>query len=314
LEKQTCLGNNWVSPGLGAGAATERSTIDVTRRYNLRVFAHHPREWQRNRYVYPVISRRSRGLSVGVNLNPDAVCNFDCVYCQVDRSQPPKVRRVDTAVLAEELDQMLGWAADRSIFEHPQFERVPDELKRVNDIAFSGDGEPTTCPVFPESVAIAADLKKKWSLGDTKLVLITHAGSLTRPKVAAALDVMMANNGEIWAKLDAGTEEYFQAIARTKFTLRQIVDSITATARTYPVVIQSLWMRLHDEPPAAGEIDAFVDRLAEVLDGGGRISLVQVYTVARKPTESYVTPLTSDELESIAAAVRDRTGLATATY
>ncbi len=52
------------------------------------LFTQHSRSWQSNRYVYPVISRRSKGLSIGVNLNPDKVCNFDCVYCCVDRTHP----------------------------------------------------------------------------------------------------------------------------------------------------------------------------------------------------------------------------------
>ncbi len=290
------------------------STIDTTQRYKLHLFAHHPREWGGNLHVYPVISRRARGLSVGVNLNPDAACNFDCVYCQVDRSQPPRVRRVDLEIFARELDRMLSWAADGSVFDHPQFAGVPDELKRMNDVAFSGDGEPTTCPVFPESVQIAADLRRKWRLDEAKLVLITDACYLTKPKVAEALEVMAANNGEIWAKLDAGTEEYFRRVNRPNFPLQHVVDSIAATARRQPVVIQSLWMRLHDELPRAEEIDAFASRLKAILDTGGRLAAVQVYTVARQPTESYVTPLTGDELESIASVVRDRTGLETVTY
>ena len=46
----------------------------------------HERRFEANRFVYPVLSRRSKGLSLGVNLNPDKVCNFDCIYCQVDRT------------------------------------------------------------------------------------------------------------------------------------------------------------------------------------------------------------------------------------
>ena len=48
-------------------------------------FAAHPRTYHENKFVYPVLSRRSGGISIGVNLNPDKICNFDCIYCQVDR-------------------------------------------------------------------------------------------------------------------------------------------------------------------------------------------------------------------------------------
>ncbi|MCA9259705.1 MAG: hypothetical protein KDA61_10920, partial [Planctomycetales bacterium] len=67
----------------------------------------HPRSYQTNRFVYPVLSRRSGGISLGVNLNPDKICNFDCVYCQVDRRVAPQVTEVDRDVLAAELVEML---------------------------------------------------------------------------------------------------------------------------------------------------------------------------------------------------------------
>jgi hypothetical protein len=69
-------------------------------------------------------------------------------------------------------------------------------------------------------------------------------------------------------------------------------------------------MRLHGEPPAADELLAFCDRLNEITAAGGRIKLVQVYTVARQPAESFVGPLGDPEVDGIAALVRERTGLA----
>ncbi|MCH8086335.1 MAG: hypothetical protein IIC81_00635 [Chloroflexi bacterium] len=120
----------------------------------------HPRDWRRNLYVYPVISRRSRGLSLGINLNPDTACNFDCVYCQVDRTTAPRVRDVDPARISEELTQLIAEAKDGTLFDDPAFAGVPAALQNVKDIAFSGDGEPTTCPVFCECVEIVAAVKK----------------------------------------------------------------------------------------------------------------------------------------------------------
>jgi len=124
----------------------------------LPLFTQHSRSWQQNRYVYPVISRRSKGLSIGVNLNPDKACNFDCVYCCVDRTTPATVRRVDLAILREELDHMIGLAASGELFEQPPFDQTPAQLRRVNDVAFSGDGEPTSYAQFPEAGRMAAEL------------------------------------------------------------------------------------------------------------------------------------------------------------
>src|SRR6059058_3249077 len=114
----------------------------------LPLFTQHSRSWQRNRYVYPVVSRRSKGLSIGVNLNPDKICNFDCVYCQVDRTTPGGDRDVDLPRLRVELAAMLDAVTTGQLFRHERFRQTPQHLRRLNDIAFSGDGEPTTCPQF----------------------------------------------------------------------------------------------------------------------------------------------------------------------
>lgn len=284
------------------------------KRYHIRAFAEHARDWGQNLYVYPVIARRSGGLSVGVNLNPDAACNFDCVYCQVDRSIPPRVRSVELGVLRGELGAMLDWAIDGSLFDHPQFRALPDDLRVLKDIAFSGDGEPTTCPVFAEAVALAAELKQARGLFAVKLVLITDACYLDRPEVEAGLAIMDANQGEIWAKLDAGTEAYFRAVNRPNYSLDHVVANIVHAARRRPVVIQSLWMRLHGVPPPAEEVGAFIERLGDILREEGRIARVQVYTIARRTTEPYATMLRDDELDAIAARVAAALPLSVHTY
>ena len=268
------------------------------------LFADHPRNWHENHYVYPVISRRSGGLSVGVNLNPDKACNFDCVYCQVDRTIAPVVRKVDPDRLRVELGQMLRLAANGALFDDPAFAQVPPPYRRINDIAFSGDGEPTTSPCLLDAVRIAADLKRELGLGEVKLVLITDSAYLTQPQVREALAVMDANNGELWTKLDAGTEAYYQQVNRPNVELQRVLDNILDAARVRPVVIQSLWMALHGQPPPDAEIDAFADRLRTIITQGGMIKLVQVYTVARQTAEPWVTPLPDAMVESIAARIR----------
>ncbi len=279
-----------------------------------RAFTRHDRDWRTNRYVYPVISRRSKGLSIGVNLNPDKACNFDCIYCQVDRRTPPRVRTVDLGVLAAELEAMIQMAADGTLYQDLVFGQVPAELRRLNDIAFSGDGEPTTCPQFPAAVQLAADLRTRHQLAAVRLVLITDACYLTRPDVAAALAVMDRNHGEIWAKLDAGTEAYYRMINRPNVPLTQVLDNILAAARVRPLVIQTLFMNVHQQPPPTHEIAAFCDRLDHVVSQGGAIKLVQIYTIARQTAEPYVSPLTDTEIDDICHTVRTRTGLTVEAY
>lgn len=273
------------------------------------LFAQHARTFEANRFVYPVISRRSGGVSIGVNLNPDKVCNFDCIYCQVDRVTQSQTRFVDLPVLLDELDPMLRLAATGGLFEHPKFSSTPEALRRLNDIAFSGDGEPTTYKNFDEIIAECAGLKRRHGLDDVKMVLITNASMFHRPVVQRGLAILDQNQGEIWAKLETGTEAYYQLVERTSIPFRQVLDNITAAAQVRPIVVQSLFMRIDGLPPPADEIAAFCDRLNEITAAGGAISLVQAYTVARPPAERSVAALADDELETIATTIRQRTGL-----
>ena len=266
----------------------------------------HSRLFQNNRFVYPVLSRRSRGISLGINLNPDKICNFDCVYCQVDRSTEPEYREVETERVVQELDEMLDLVQSGRLYDDDRFSRVPAPLRRLNDIAFSGDGEPTTCPVFPQVVHSVSALKLRRGLDAVKLVVITNATMLHRPEVQEALAMIDASNGEIWAKLDAGTEAYYRATDRTSIPFDRILMNIREAALVRPLVIQSLFMIVDGQAPAEAEIIAYCRRLGEIVAAGGRIACVQVYTVARPPAEQNVGPLPAAELDRIGTLVAGR--------
>jgi wyosine [tRNA(Phe)-imidazoG37] synthetase (radical SAM superfamily) len=284
-----------------------------TRRIPL-IHRDHRRNFEQNLYVYAVVSRRSKGVSIGINLNPDKICNFDCIYCQVDRKTPPVVRKVDLNRLREELEDMLDLVVTGKLFEMERFRETPPGLRRLNDIAFSGDGEPTTFPDFLETVQMAAEVKDRWNLPEVKLVLITNATMFHKPNVGQGLALLRANNGEIWAKLEAGTEAYYQQVDRTTIPFQRALENIQAEARRGPLVIQSMFLGMHDQPPSQEELEAFCERLKEIIQAGGQIKLVQVYTVAREPAETYVSPLSRVEVDQIVELVRQRTGLAVEPY
>lgn len=264
----------------------------------------HRRVWEDFVYCYPVISRRSKGVSLGVNLNPDKVCNFDCVYCEVDRTTPGKRRDIDLDQLEREMSALLDLTLDGSLFTFPPFDSARPEQRRLNDIAFSGDGEPTTAKEFPEAVERIAHLKWLRGLEDVKLVLITDSSRLQAREVVQGLDTLMTNNGEIWAKLDAGTEAYYKEINRTAISFARIVENIEITARLRPVTIQSLFLSWKGQGPSFEEIAAFCGILRGIQGMGGQIQGIQLYTVARPTPEPEARPLKADELDALAKQVR----------
>ena len=265
----------------------------------------HRRVWRDFDYCYPVISRRSHGLSLGVNLNPDKVCNFDCVYCEVDRLTPPKRKDLDLELLEGELSLLLDLSTSGDIYQVPPFDSARPEHRRLNDIALSGDGEPTTAREFAEVVARVARLKGLRGLDSVKLVLITDSSRLQAPDVVKGLESLMANQGEIWAKLDAGSEAYYREICRSLVPFDRILDNLLATARRWPILIQTLFLDWKGQGPSGAELEAYCGRLKDILAQGGQIQAIQLYTVARPTPEAEARPLRRLELDAIAASLRE---------
>jgi pyruvate-formate lyase-activating enzyme len=261
--------------------------------------ADHRRDLDANRYVYAVMSRRARGLSVGVNLNPDKVCNFDCPYCQVDRTVPGGPPAVDVARLATELEALLAEAAEGGLWDRAPFDTVRPERRRLADVAFAGDGEPTSAPEFPAAARAARELRDRLAPG-RPLRLLTNATLLHRPRVREAL----ADFDELWCKLDAGTEEWFRLVDGTRIPFARVLENLLAVARERPVVVQSLFPTWAGAEPAEAEIAAWVGRLAALRDGGGAVAEVQVYTAVRRPADPRIGPLSAERLAAIAAAAR----------
>lgn len=259
-------------------------------------FADHRRELGANQYVYAVVSRRAGGLSIGINLNPDKVCNFACPYCQVDRTGPRAGGRVDVPRLEAELRDLGEHLSAGTLWSTHPFDTAAAEHRRVVDIAFAGDGEPTTPPEFPAAAA-AVRLVRDALFPATPIRLLTNATVLHRARVHAAL----ADIDELWCKLDAGTPAWFARVDGTRFPYRRVLKNLRELAAERPIVIQAMFCSLGGDTPDEDEIAAWVGRLRDI-GATGTISEVQVYTVARKPAEATVAALSSETLRAIAAA------------
>ena len=301
-----CHGRRRARYGFRVGERYNAAVSDTPRADRSKVVRDHRRQWRQCLYVYPVISRRSKGLSIGINLNPDKRCNFSCLYCQINRRIPRGLHEVNLSALAEELRLALREGASGALWREPRFAATPAEMRRINDIAFSGDGEPTCLEDFEHACRIVAEIKTELGLEQVKIVVITNASRLHTQTFRRALPILDAHGGEIWAKLDAGSEEMFRRINRPdpSVTLRRIVRNITSVALSRPVVIQSLFPRLNGRRPSRRNIAAYCDRLKEITEAGGRIKLVQVHTIARSPTEASVRALDDAELDAVAEQIR----------
>lgn len=266
-----------------------------------------PRNFLGNRFVYAVISQRAHGLSIGVNLNPEKYCNFNCVYCEVKRGEPRSERPVDVCVMSAELKRLLELAREDRLRELEWFGNMPPELLRLKELALSGDGEPTLCPNF-EKVVEAVLCVRSQHAEFFKIVVITNTAGLPRPHVRRGLQQLDPQD-EIWVKLEAGTQQYMQRVNRPDVTLRNVLANILQIGLDRPIVIQSLFPLLDGEEPSQEEIEQYAHRLQELKAGGAQISMVQIYSAHRPAQNPNCGHLPLKSLSRIARCVRETTGL-----
>ena len=265
-----------------------------------------PRDWLGGRFIYAVISSRARGLSLGVNVNPDKKCNFNCSYCEVDRRSPARENKLDVDVMAAELRKTIAFLQGGKLAELPSYHSLPAELLQLRQVALSGDGEPTLAPNFVE--VVQAVVRVRALGGFFKLVLYTNGTGLDQPQVLRGLE-FLTKSDEIWIKLDGGTQAFIDKVNNPDVPLEKILANILLIGQQRPVVIQSLFPAIHGEEPPFEEIQEYALRLKELKDSGAQISLVQIYSAARPGVNSEWGHLPLRVLSQIAQTVRQMTGL-----
>jgi wyosine [tRNA(Phe)-imidazoG37] synthetase (radical SAM superfamily) len=253
------------------------------------------------RLVYPVVSRRSGGLSLGVNLFPDAkLCSFDCPYCEVFPIRD-EVEGFSIAALEEELDDFLergyprDWAGES-----------------VRDICFSGNGEPSLSPFLGEAMELCARFKRSHPdiLGSSALVLITNSTGFLESAVSELLEDAFREEGlVIWAKLDAGSERLFSLMSGTEGGLGRVAEGILSFSRRVRVVIQTMLCEVGGYAPSDEDVEDYSRLLARLIREGAGIEEVHLYTFARPCPGGSCAALGDDRLLERAARVRAWTGL-----
>ena len=289
--------------------------MSATEKHSLRQEqASHPREFPNFTYAYPVLSRRAQGISIGVNLNIDKHCNFDCPYCQVDRTVSRPGQAIDVDTVTYEVESLLAQTDKHGVCRLPKFASLPDDRKILKDVAISGDGEPTMVPEFPEVCTRLAALQAARPDMEFNLILITNASLLDRAGVQKGIASLLSRNGEVWAKLDAGTEAWYQKVNVSRISLDRIEENLKLLGRSHPYRIQSMFCALDGDSPSAAEQNAFLERLQRIKAAGSRILDVQLYTLARKSAQASCTPVTAAFLDILRLRIVSETGLPARVY
>jgi wyosine [tRNA(Phe)-imidazoG37] synthetase (radical SAM superfamily) len=266
--------------------------------------ADHSRDSAGLRYVYPVISRRAGGVSIGINLNTNNACNWRCIYCQVPDLTLGTAPQVDLLLLEQELRSFLHELLHGDFMQR----RVPEGARRINDIALSGNGEPTSAAEFALVIQLVAKLKRELQLpSDIKLVLITNGSLMHRDYVQQGLRLMAEQNGEVWFKLDRASEEGMLRTNDTRTNMAKVVENLRTSIALCPTWLQTCWFALDGEPPSKQDENDYLEFVSSLLRDGSKPQGVLLYGLARpslQPEAPRLSALSVEQMESFATRIR----------
>jgi wyosine [tRNA(Phe)-imidazoG37] synthetase (radical SAM superfamily) len=260
----------------------------------------HRRDSAGLRYVYPVVSRRANGVSIGINLNVNNACNWACIYCQVPgltRGAPPPV---DLCLLEHELRFFLREITAGNFMET----HVPPESRQLRDIAFSGNGEPTSAPGFLEAVVLVEKILHEFSLPESfKVRLITNGSLIHRADVQQGVARIGNIGGEVWFKLDRANEAGIFYVNGAKISMSRIRKSLLICADLAPTWIQTCCFTFKGK--GMDERDR-ADYLEFIKSVRNKIKGVHLYGIVRPSMQTeakYLSRMTPEKIRSFSRQI-----------
>lgn len=265
----------------------------------------HSRDIVGLKYIYPVLSRRAGGLSIGVNFNTNNACNWRCIYCQVPDLKVGSAPKMDFQLLEDELRFFLAIVLHGDFYQ--QFQ-VEENQRVIKDIAISGNGEPTSLKAFAKAVEIIGRVATEFGVfPNSHYVLITNGSLIHQPKVQAGLKVLKAYNGEVWFKLDSATDEGQTLINNARQSHQSHVENLLLAARNCPTKLQICLFDDDGNGLLEKEKLAFLKLLTTIKAANVSVQQVMLYTIARpslQPEASRLAPLPIEVLNEFANDIR----------
>ena len=271
----------------------------------------HSRELSGLKYIYSVISRRAGGLSIGVNLNVNNACNWQCIYCEI----PNLTRGTPPPIQLDLVEQELRFFLHEIIHGDYMEKNVSVEDRHLKDIAFSGNGEPTSAEEFPEVILIVKKILEEFNLlNKIKIRLITNGSLMHKASVIKAVEMLKEMNGEVWFKVDSATEGSIKTINQVNLKPHQILERLRNSINVCPTFVQTCIFTIDGKGPSEKDIDAYLQLVGEVKTN---IQGVHLYGLARpslQPQAKSLGRISQEALEDIAIKLRNLNVATTVSY
>lgn len=265
----------------------------------------HSRDIAGLKYIYPVISRRAGGVSIGINVNTNNACNWRCIYCQVPNLVRGSAPIMNFSLLEKELRFFIKQVLQGLFYK--QF-NVPKSLQTIKDIAISGNGEPTSLKNLNSVIELTGDIALEMGLfPKSHFVLITNGSLINQPNVQASLKALNNYQGQVWFKLDSATKKGRQSINDSYLSTEKVLNNLKTSASLCETSLQTCLLNCTDSDDAIREHKAYIELLQEIKQLKIPIKKTMLYTLARpslQPEASFIKKVDIEQINQFADQIR----------
>ena len=258
------------------------------------------------KYVYPVISRRAGGLSIGINVNTNNACNWRCVYCQVPELVRGTAPEMNFQLLEEEFKFFLDQVLNGDFYD--QF-NVPEQNRVIKDIAISGNGEPTSIKNFDRVIALIGKIAtQKKVFPESDFILITNGSLMHQKGVQNGLRALNRYRGQVWFKLDSATEQGRKKINNAQLSNKKVLENLQLSTTLCETSIQMCMINYLSIEESKNENKAYLQLLERFKKNQIKIAKIMMYSIARPSLQAEAIQLekvAKRDMQSFASKIID---------
>ena len=243
-------------------------------------------DMMREELVFGPIHSRRLGSSLGINLLPreGKLCNFDCIYCECGWNKDGRTQEKlpDAGQLQAALEGKLRTCKVQGA--------------GIDSITFSGDGEPTLNPWFPEIIDVTIALRDKY-YPEAKVSVLSNATRIGKDEVFKAM--RKVDNPIL--KLDAPTDRLVALINQPQgsYHVEDVVRNLERFEGDF--VLQTMFLRSKGFDSSSPEVlEGWMDIVRRL-----RPREVMVYTLDREAPAEGLEKLTVAQMEEMVKPLLD---------
>ncbi|WP_347987514.1 radical SAM protein [Methylomonas sp. AM2-LC] len=256
------------------------------------------------KYIYPVMSRRAGGLSIGINFNPNNACNWRCLYCQVPNLVAGNAPEMDFKRLEHELRHFLDYVQHGTFF---QDFKVIDSQQIIKDIAISGNGEPTSLKNFSQAIQLIGDIASGYGIfPNSKFVVISNGSLLHQSNVQNGLKTLASFQGELWFKLDSATVAGRKLINNTGQSQQKLLQNLQIASSLCHTKLQTCMLHYRQQLWTDNEKQVYLQLLVSLQQQQISIQKIMLYSIARQsyqPEAEELRSMPSEEMHTFATEI-----------